>query len=473
MIERNNLYIGGHWVSPGTTETTEVIHSSTEEVMGHTPIGNTDDVDRAVVAAREAFDGWSSTPADDRAKLLDAVAEALLARQSELAATISAEVGMPFLYSNLIQVGLPILSFAAAAELARNYPFETREYNSLIVREPIGVVAAITPWNYPLHQIAAKIAPALAAGCTVVLKPSEIAPLNAFVLADIFHDIGLPAGVFNLVTGPGPIVGEALASHPDVDAISFTGSTRAGRRVAELAAATVKKVALELGGKSALVILDDADLTAAVTRGVTACFLNSGQTCSALTRLIVPRARLAEVEQIATTIAEAMPVGDPLDPATVLGPLASSRQRDIVRDYIRRGIDEGARLLTGGIEPPHGLDVGYYVRPTIFTDTTPDMAIVREEIFGPVLVIQAYDNDTEAIDLANDSPYGLNAGVYSGDLERAQRVARRIRSGQVEINGAPWNHHAPFGGYKQSGTGRELGTHGFEEFLETKSIQLP
>ncbi|MDI3406214.1 aldehyde dehydrogenase family protein [Streptomyces cavernicola] len=473
MNHRSKIYVDGAWTPSTGSETTQVVNAATEQVMGSTPAGTAEDVDRAVTAARRAFADWSQTPAEQRAKLLDRAVEALLDRQTELATLISQEVGMPYLHSNLIQVGLPVMSFATAAELARSYAFTEQQHNSLVVREPIGVVGAITPWNYPLHQIAAKIAPALATGCTVVLKPSEVAPLNAFVLADILHEVGLPDGVFNLVSGKGTVVGEAIAAHPEVDMVSFTGSTRAGRRVAELAAATVKRVALELGGKSPLIVLDDADLTAAVTRGVTACFLNTGQTCSALTRLIVPRARLAEAEQIAKTVAEAIPVGDPFQPGTVLGPVISDRQRETVRDYIRRGIEEGARLVTGGTEPPQSLDTGYYVQPTVFSDTTRDMAIVQEEIFGPVLVIQAYDDEDDAIRIANDTPYGLNAGVFSADLDRAQHVARRIRSGQVEINGAPWNHHAPFGGYKQSGTGRELGTHGLEEFLETKAIQLP
>ncbi|MDI3389523.1 aldehyde dehydrogenase family protein [Streptomyces sp. B-S-A8] len=473
MNHRSKIYVDGAWYPSTGSETTQVVNAATEQITGSTPAATAEDVDRAVSAARRAFEDWSQTPAEQRAKLLDRAVEALLDRQTELATLISQEVGMPYLHSNLIQVGLPVMSFATAAELARSYAFTEQLHNSLVVREPIGVVGAITPWNYPLHQIAAKVAPALAAGCTVVLKPSEAAPLNAFVLADILHEVGLPDGVFNLVSGTGAVVGEAITAHPDVDMVSFTGSTRAGRRVAELAAATVKRVALELGGKSPLVVLDDADLTTAVTRGVTACFLNTGQTCSALTRLIVPRARLAEAEQIAKTIAEAIPVGDPFEPGTVLGPVISDRQRETVRDYIRRGIAEGARLVTGGTEPPEGLDAGYYVQPTVFSDTTRDMAIVQEEIFGPVLVIQAYDDEDDAIRIANDTSYGLNAGVFSADLDRAQRVARRIRSGQVEINGAPWNHHAPFGGYKQSGAGRELGTHGLEEFLETKAIQLP
>ena len=364
-------------------------------------------------------------------------------------------------------------SFVSIADLTLSFPFEEHVYNSLVVREPIGVVVAITPWNYPLHQIAAKVAPALAAGCTVVLKPSEVAPLNAYVLADVFDSIGLPPGVFNLVTGAGAGVGETLIAHPEVDMVSLTGSTVAGRRIGAVAAQTIKRIALELGGRSPLIVLDDADIVEAVSAGLSGCFLNSGQTCIALTRLIVPRAKLAEVEAIAKAGTESLSVGDPFDPSTDLGPLVSALQRDRVVEYIVKGIAEGARLVAGGPTPPDGLDRGYYVRPTVFSDVTPDMTIVREEIFGPVLVIQPYDDEDEAIRLANDTIFGLNAAVYSGDEQRAIRVARRIRSGQVQINDGAFNIHAPFGGYGQSGNGREFGKWGLEEFLETKSMQLP
>jgi acyl-CoA reductase-like NAD-dependent aldehyde dehydrogenase len=344
--------------------------------------------------------------------------------------------------------------------------------NSLIVREPIGVVGAITPWNYPLHQIAAKVAPALAAGCTVVLKPSEVAPLNAFVLAEVFEEIGLPAGVFNLVTGVGPVVGEAIAAHTDVDMVSFTGSTRAGKRVSEVASGTVKRVALELGGKSANVILDDADLAKAIPDGVAKCFLNSGQTCSALTRMLVPRERLSEVEDLAVAAAEAFTPGDPFEPSSRLGPLVSGAQRDRVRNFIDKGVGEGATLLTGGVEAPEGLSAGFFIRPTVFSSVTRDMTIARDEIFGPVLSIIPYDTEEEAIDIANDSEYGLAGGVWSGDPERAKAVARQLRTGQVEVNGGGFNPLAPFGGYKQSGNGREYGSFGLEEFLEVKAMQL-
>jgi aldehyde dehydrogenase (NAD+)/betaine-aldehyde dehydrogenase len=358
------------------------------------------------------------------------------------------------------------------AQVTADFTWEQTVGNSLIVREPIGVVGAITPWNYPLHQIAAKVAPALAAGCTVVLKPSEVAPLNAFVLAEIFEEVGVPAGVFNLVTGFGPVVGEALAAHPDVDMVSFTGSTRAGRRVSEVAAATVKRVALELGGKSANVILDDADLATAVPDGVGKCYFNSGQTCSALTRMLVPRHRLDEVEELARTTAESFSAGDPFDGETRLGPLVSAAQRDRVRNYIDKGVGEGATLLTGGLEAPEGADRGFFVRPTVFTSVTRDMTIAREEIFGPVLVIIPYDSEDEAVEIANDTDYGLAGGVWSGDPERAKAVARRLRTGQVEVNGGGFNPMAPFGGYKQSGNGREFGAFGLEEYLEVKAMQL-
>jgi len=344
--------------------------------------------------------------------------------------------------------------------------------HSRVLREPVGVLGAITPWNYPLNQIAAKVAPALAAGCTVVLKPSEVVPLNAFILAETIEAAGLPAGVFNLVTGTGPVVGEAVAGHPGVDMVSFTGSTRAGRRVSELASATVKPVAMELGGKSPNVILDDADLARAVPDGVAKCFLNSGQTCSALTRMLVPRAKLAEAEELAAQAAESFTPGDPFEGSTRLGPLVSDVQRERVRGYIRKGEEEGAKLLTGGAEPPEGLERGYFVRPTVFSEVTPEMTIAQEEIFGPVLVIQPYEDDDDAVRIANATVYGLAGGVWSADTERAIAVAKRIRTGQIEINGAAFNPLAPFGGYKQSGHGRENGRYAIEELLQVKSLQL-
>jgi aldehyde dehydrogenase (NAD+) len=471
MEIRDKLYIDGAWVSSTGSGTIEVLDSNTEDPIGSIPEGTAEDVDKAVKAAAGAFEHWSGVSHEERSKLLARAAEGLSARTDELAETISKEVGMPIGLSKIIQVGLPVGVFADMAKEVTEFTWEREVGSSLVVREPVGVVGAITPWNYPLYQIALKVAPALAAGCTVVLKPSEVAPLNAFALADVLDDVGLPPGVFNLVTGIGSVVGEAIASHPKVDMVSFTGSTRAGKRVMTLAAETVKRVALELGGKSANVILDDADLDAAVPAGLFACYLNSGQTCSALTRMIVPRSRLAEVEEKAKAAADGFTPGSSLDPASRLGPLASAVQRDRVRTYIEKGINEGAKLVTGGAEPPDGLDKGYFVRPTVFSEVTPKMTIAQEEIFGPVLSILPYDTEDEAIAIANDSIYGLSGGVWSADKAHAENVARRIRTGQVDINGGAFNPVAPFGGYKQSGIGRERGEFGFEEFLETKSLQ--
>jgi len=472
METRDKLYIDGAWVPSTGTGSVEVVDSTTEEVIGTVPLGTADDVDRAVVAARAAFDGWSRTSPSERAKYTSRIAEELGARMNEIGQLIAREVGMPFNLSMMIQAGLPIATFSSMADLVEQFSWEDPVGNSVVVREPVGVVAAITPWNYPLHQIAAKVAPALAAGCTVVLKPSQVAPLNAFVLADVIHEVGLPPGVFNLVSGSGPDVGEAMVLHPEVDMVSFTGSTRAGKRVSELAAASVKRVALELGGKSANVILPDADLERAVTTGVTMCYLNSGQTCSALTRMLVPRDRLAEVEEIAVRAAEASTPGNPFEDTSRIGPLVSAVQRDRVRSYIQNGIDEGAKLVTGGVDAPEGLDKGYFVRPTVFSEVRRDMTIAQEEIFGPVLSILPYDTEEEAIEIANDSVYGLAGAVWAGDPEHAKSVARRIRTGQVDINGGSFNPMAPFGGFKQSGHGRELGKYGLEEFLEVKSLQL-
>jgi acyl-CoA reductase-like NAD-dependent aldehyde dehydrogenase len=469
---REEIYIGGEWVQSTGTGVLEVINSTTEQVMGSVPEGTVEDVDRAVAAARAAFEGWSQTSVKERADWMARIAEALGARMEEIAELIAREVGMPVKLANMIQAGLPTATFGSMPKLMAEMPWEEQLGNSLIVREPVGVVGAITPWNYPLHQIAAKVAPALAAGCTVVLKPSQVAPLNAVLLADVLHELSLPAGVFNLVTGRGSVIGEALALHPDVDMISFTGSTAAGRRVSEAAAGTIKRVALELGGKSPNVILEDADLQQAIRDGVSKCFLNSGQTCSALTRMLVPRSRLAEAEQIATAVAEHFKPGDPFERGTTLGPLVSDGQRSLVRGYIRKGVEEGAKLLTGGVEPPEGLERGYFVRPTVFSEVTPEMTIAQEEIFGPVLAIMPYEDESDAVRIANDSVYGLAGGVWSADQERAKQVALRIRTGQVEINGGAFNPLAPFGGYKQSGYGRELGRFGLEEFLQVKSLQL-
>jgi acyl-CoA reductase-like NAD-dependent aldehyde dehydrogenase len=469
---RDKVFIGGEWVQPSGSEALEVVNSTTEEVMGTIPACTEVDADRAVAAARGAFDAWSQAPRSERAGYLSAIAAGLAERKEEIAATIAQELGMPLKLSEMIQAGLPALHFGSVPQLMEEVAWEEEIGNSRVLREAVGVVGAITPWNYPLNQIAVKVAPALGAGCTVVLKPSEVTPLNAFILAEVIESVGLPAGVFNLVTGVGPNVGEAIAGHPGVDMVSFTGSTRAGKRVSELAAATVKPVAMELGGKSPNLILDDAELERAVPDGVAKCFLNSGQTCSALTRMLVPRQRLAEAEELAVAAAESFTPGDPFDPATRLGPLVSDVQRERVRGYVRKGEEEGARLLTGGAEAPDGLDRGYFVRPTVFSDVTPGMTIAQEEIFGPVLVIQPYEGEDEGVRIANDSVYGLAGGVWSADQDRAITVAKRIRTGQIEINGGPFNPLAPFGGYGQSGHGRENGRYGLEELLQVKSLQL-
>ena len=471
-IERTELFIGGQWVTPAGGGRIDVIDPTTEGVIGSVPEGTAEDVDHAVAAAQEAFPAWSALEPEDRAEACAAIGNALYARQQEIAALISREMGMPVAQSVMIQASLPVMSFLTQPQLVSELAWEEQIGNSLVVREPVGVVGAITPWNYPLHQIAAKVAPALTAGCTVVLKPSEVTPLNAFVLADVIEEVGLPAGVFNLVCGYGNVVGEAMSAHPGIDMISFTGSTASGRRVSANAAATVKRVALELGGKSPNVILDDADLQTAVIDGVQKCFLNSGQTCSALTRMLVPRAQLPIVEEIARQTAEAYTVGGPFEEASVLGPIVSETQRERVRSYIAKGVEEGAKLVTGGAEAPDGRDTGYFVRPTVFSEVTDDMTIAREEIFGPVLAIMPYDDEEDAVRIANATSYGLAGGVWSGDPERAQQVARRLRTGQVEINGGVFNPLAPFGGYKQSGHGRELGRHGLEEFLAVKAMQL-
>ena len=471
MKNYEKIYIGGEWVPPKGTGHFEVTNAATEEVIGRIPAGSPEDVDRAVKAAKSAFEAWSQTTPQERSEYLQKIQGGLAARTQEIAETIAAEVGMPLPLSTMIQAGLPTLSFGVNAQLAATFQYEEQVGNSTVVREPVGVVGCITPWNYPLHQIAAKVAPALAAGCTVVLKPTEVAPLSAFILAEIIDEIKLPRGVFNLVSGDGPTVGEAIAAHPDVDMVSFTGSTRAGRRVSELAAKTVKRVALELGGKSANIILDDADFEKAVKVGVQNCYLNSGQTCSAWTRMLVPRSKLDQAAAIAKKAAESFTPGDPMKAETKLGPLVSATQRDRVRGYIKKGLEEGATLVTGGAEPPPGLNKGYFIQPTVFSNVRNEMTIAQEEIFGPVLSIIPYDSEEDAIRIANDTVYGLAGGVWSANPERARRVARRLRTGQVDINGGNFNPMAPFGGYKQSGHGRELGKYGFEEFLQCKSLQ--
>jgi betaine-aldehyde dehydrogenase len=473
MLVKDKFFIGGRWVAPGARETIDVHNAGNGEVMGRVPAGGEKDAAAAVEAARDALEKWSSTSAGERAVFLEKISAGLKARADELAKLIAQEVGMPIKLSSRIQAGLPIANFANYAKLVKDFSFEQRVGNSLVVRDPVGVVVAITPWNYPLHQIALKVAPALAAGCTVVLKPSEVAPFNAFVLAEVIEAAGLPAGVFNLVTGFGPKVGEALVGHPAVDMISFTGSTRAGKRISELASQTVKRVALELGGKSASVILDDADLATAVKSTVNGCYLNSGQTCTALTRMLVPQQKYEEAAKLAAEAAAAFKPGDPLAESTRLGPLSSQAQLERVRSFIKKGIDEGAQLVSGGAEPPEGAPAGgYYVRPTVFGKVRNDMTIAQEEIFGPVLSILPYRDEDDAVRIANDTPYGLAGAVWSGSDERAQRVARRLRAGQIDVNGGAFNMNAPFGGFKQSGHGREAGVYGLEEFLEYKSLQL-
>ncbi|MFS8483245.1 MAG: aldehyde dehydrogenase family protein [Acidimicrobiia bacterium] len=478
MTTYDKIYIDGAWVPSEGSGTIDVHDSTNGQVFATVPAGTAADVDKAVAAAQAAFATWSTTTPEERSKALTRIAEGLAARMDEIATVITREAGMPKWLSQIVQAGLPINSFNTAASLAESFEYEETIGNSLVVREPVGVVGAITPWNYPLHQIAAKVAYAIGAGCTVVLKPSEVAPVDAFILAEVIHDAGLPAGVFNMVSGTGTEVGEAIAAHPGIDMVSFTGSTRAGKRVAEVAAKTLKRVALELGGKSANVLLDDLDDEAfekAVRDGVGKCYLNSGQTCTALTRMLVPHDRMADAERIAADeVATKFQPRNPFADGAMLGPLASRAQVERVLGYIRKGIEEGAKLVVGGPELPEGeeLEGGYYVQPTVFSEVRNDMTIAQEEIFGPVLSIIGYDDEDDAARIANDSIYGLAGGVWSADPERAKAFARRVRTGQIEINGGAFNPNAPFGGYKNSGYGREYGKYGFEEFLEVKSMQL-
>jgi len=460
MRDYSNIYIDGAWVPSDGEGSIEVINAGTEQIMGSIPEGTSSDVDKAVAAAKAAFDTWSATPVEERQKYLVRLNEALQARSADIASTIAGEVGMPITWSTMIQAGLPAGNMQTFATLLDSFSFEEKIGNSLVVKEPVGVVGAITPWNYPLHQIICKVGGALAAGCTIVLKPSEVAPINAFILAEIVHDVGLPSGVFNLVTGTGPIVGEAIAAHADVDMVSFTGSTRAGKRVAEVASQTVKRVSLELGGKSANIVLDDADFAAVIPKGLFACYLNSGQTCTAHTRMLVPNSRYDEAVEIAAAAASQTQVGDPTEEGMHLGPLISQVQWDRVQGYIQTGLDEGAVVAAGGLGKPEGHETGYFVKPTVLANVTNDMTVAQEEIFGPVLSIIGYDDDDDAVRIANDSLYGLSG------------VARRMRTGAVDVNGGSFNIAAPFGGYKQSGYGRENGVYGIDEFLQTKSLQL-
>ncbi|MEV0588499.1 aldehyde dehydrogenase family protein [Nonomuraea sp. NPDC050310] len=464
------LYIDGAWIASVSGEGIDVVNPATEEIIDRVPAGAPQDVDAAVRAARAAFPAWSGTAPAARGKILATAADLLRERAPELAKLIATDMGAPYAFALKVQAQLPATVLAGYAELAETHPRERRVGTSLVVKEPVGVVAAITPWNYPLHQIVCKLAPALAAGCTVVLKPSEVAPLAAYALAGILHEAGLPAGVFNLVSGRGPVVGEALAAHPGVDLVSFTGSSAAGRRVAALAAETVKRVTLELGGKSASLILPDADLATAVKVSVAGAFVNSGQTCSALSRMLVHRDVYDQAVRLAAEAAAKYTVGDPFAEGVRLGPLVSAQQRDRVVRYINRGQEEGARLITGGTDSP--FERGFYVEPTVFAGVEPGMTIEQEEIFGPVLSIVPYMNEDQAVAIADGTPYGLAGAVWAGSEERAVAVARRLRTGQVAINGGSFNPQAPFGGYKQSGIGRELGVEGLEEFFETKSLQF-
>ena len=464
------FYIDGAWVQPASASPLGVLNPATEETFAHISLGTRQDVDRAVQAARRAFPPYAETSVAQRLEWLKRIIAGFRARLPELARTMTLEMGSPITFATERQATVALFHFEEAARVLADYPFEERMGKGIVRREPIGVCGLITPWNWPLNQVASKVAPALATGCAVVLKPSEVAPLSALLFAEIVHEAGLPPGVFNLVNGDGPTVGEAIASHPGIDMVSFTGSTGAGVRVAKLAAETVKRVAQELGGKSANIILDDADIKAAVIQGVHACYTNAGQNCQSPTRMLIPRAQRQVAFEAAREAVAAIRLGDPMDPATTMGPLVSQAQFDKVQALIRSGQDEGATLVAGGLGRPEQTPRGYYVRPTVFGDVTPQMQIAREEIFGPVLSILSYDSEEEAITIANDTPFGLAGFVQSGDPRRARTVANRIRAGRVYLNGAPFDRSLPFGGYKQSGNGREFGVFGFDEYLEVKAL---
>ena len=469
MDNAEKFYINGQWVEPSNPGRLDVINPATEEPIGTIAMGGHADVDAAVAAAQEAFESWSQTTVEERLAILNKITEVIGARGEELAGVISSEMGAPMGLAKAAQAATGFAHFATTAGVLANFEFEEKVGTSLIVKEPVGVVGMITPWNWPINQISCKVAPALAAGCTMVLKPSEVAPLNAIVFAEILDEAGVPPGVFNLVNGDGPTVGSYLSAHEGVDMMSFTGSTRAGIEVARNAAPTVKRVAQELGGKSANIILDDADFAESIGRDAFGMCMNSGQSCNAGTRMLVPKARMAEAAEIAKASMEAVSVGDPTSDGTTIGPVVSEAQWNKIQTLIQTGIDEGATLVTGGTGRPDGVEKGYYVKPTLFSDVTNDMTIAQEEIFGPVLVLIGYSDDDDAVRIANDTPYGL-AGYVSGSAERAIEVAKRIRTGNMHVNGAGPDFNAPFGGYKQSGNGREWGSHGLEEFLETKAI---
>jgi len=469
-MNKLKFYIDGAWVDPAAPKTLGIVNPATEETFATISLGAAKDVDRAARAARRAFNTYSQTSVGDRLGWLTKIIAGFRARLPELARMMTLEMGSPITFATERQATVALFHFEEAARVLAQYKFEERMGNGIIRREPIGVCGLITPWNWPLNQVASKVAPALATGCTVVLKPSEIAPLSAMLLAEIIHESGLPAGVFNLVNGDGPSVGEAIASHPEIDMVSFTGSTAAGVKVAKLAADTVKRVAQELGGKSANIILSDADLKASVTQGVHACYTNAGQNCQSPTRMLIPRGQRDAAFDAARKAVESIRLGDPLDPKSTMGPLVSHIQFGKVQDLIQSGVDEGATLVAGGTGRPADLNRGYYVRPTVFGDVTPQMRIAREEIFGPVLSIISYDTEDEAIEIANDTPFGLAGFVQSGDPKRARAIANRIRAGRVYLNNAIFDRSLPFGGYKQSGNGREFGVFGFEEYLEVKAL---
>jgi aldehyde dehydrogenase (NAD+) len=465
-----NFYIDGKWVAPAVPKEFKVINPATEDVAGVISMGSAKDVDLAVAAARRAFDSYSQTTRAERRELLERILAGYTKRYAEIGDAIRDEMGAPTKLAQGSQAGIGVGHLKAMIDLLPNFQFEQRHGTSRLVLEPVGVCALITPWNWPINQVAAKVVPALAAGCTMVLKPSEFAPFSAMLWAEVLHEAGVPHGVFNLINGTGPEVGAALAAHPDVDMVSFTGSTRAGTDVARQAAATVKRVHQELGGKSPNVLLDDADFERAVKASVMHVFQNSGQSCNAPTRMLVPAEKLELVEAIARKVAEKVLVGDPKSKDTQLGPVVSKIQFDRVENYISKGISEGAKVVVGGEGRPEGLSHGYYVKPTIFSNVRNDMVIAREEIFGPVLCILPYKSEEEAIRIANDTPYGLAAYIWSGDLTRAARVGKRIRAGQVTINGAQGDMNTPFGGFKMSGNGREWGEHGLRDFLEVKAM---
>ncbi len=472
MVEHVQLYVGGTWTVPEERATAEVHEAATGAVMGVVPMAGEADVDRAVAAARDALPGWATTPVHDRADVLHRIADGLAQRHEDLAELVAREVGTPIADARRIHVDMPISVLRGTADLAGSELADERIGHSVVTRNPVGVVAMITPWNYPLYQLIAKLAAALAAGCTAVAKPSTVAPLSAFVLADVLNEAGLPPGVVNIVTGAGARVGERLATHTDVDMVSLTGSHEVGARVAELAAPGIKRVALELGGKSAMLLTEDADLDAAVAAAVRMCFINNGQTCAALTRLLVPHSLLADVERRLADLAGRLVVGDPLDPATTIGPLASAAQQRSVTKHLEIGASEGA-VLAGGPGPVPGHGAGYFVRPTVISRLAPDSVVSTEEIFGPVLAVLSVRDIDAAIRVANESEYGLSGGVWAKDVAEGTAIARRLRTGQVSVNGGRFNPLAPFGGYRKSGNGRELGRHGLAEYVELTSLQLP